>query len=177
MSKIMCKRFVAQIFLVAMLAFCSTSKATEWVSGDAGISFQIPDNPSWHQATPPNPQVKLILERTNKTAEVFFAVFSAPPNQQVLNQDFISGFEKGYWPSDKSTKRTGEFFDFKGKKAYKTSGDLFIKDITFKKGAIIWMENKKVFLISIMKRSADPMEDTVIKTFLETAKFISGSKN
>jgi hypothetical protein len=39
------------------------------------------------------------------------------------------------------------------------------------------MENKKVFLISIMKRSADPMEDTVIKTFLETAKFISGSKN
>ena len=113
-----------------------------------------------------NPQIKLLLEPTNKTAEVFCKVISAiHQNQQVLNQEFISGFEKGYWPPWASPKRTGEFFDFKGKKAYKTNGDLFIKDITFKKGAIIWIENKKVFLISIMKRGADPMEDAVIKKF------------
>jgi hypothetical protein len=172
-NKMIYKQFRTCTFLVAILTFCFTGSAKEWVSTEAGISFQIPDDPSWHQGIPPNPQVKFLIERTEKTAEVFFAVDPAPPNQQVLNQEFITGFEKGYWPQGKSLKRTGEFSEFKGKKVYKTSGDLFIKEVVFKKAAIVWIENGKAYIISTIKRGSDPSEDSVIKNFLATAKFTS----
>ncbi|MEJ0090460.1 MAG: hypothetical protein WDM80_12055 [Limisphaerales bacterium] len=169
------KRFVLQILFAVILASCMTSNAKTWISDDAGVSFQIPDDSAWSQATPPNPQVKLLLERAGKSAEIFFAVITAPPNQQVLNQDFITGFEKGYWPQGKSVKRTGEFSNFKGKKVYKTSGEMFIKDVVFKKALIVWIENGKVFMISMMKKGADPYEDADIKKFLELTKFNSKS--
>jgi hypothetical protein len=171
------RHFASQIVLAITLVFCLTSSAKDWISDDAGVSFQVPDDTSWSQAQPPNPHVKLIFQRIDKAAEVFFAVFIAPPNQQVLNQDFVVGFEKGYWPQGKSVKRTGEFSDFKGKKAYKTSGDMFINNVVFKKAVIIWIENGKVFMISIMKKSADPYDDAVIKNFLAAAKFISKPAN
>jgi hypothetical protein len=106
---------------------------------------------------------------------VFFEVVPAPPDQRALNQDFVTGFEKGYWPQGKSVKRTGEFSTFKGKKIYKTSGEMPVNGILFKKAAIVWIENNEVYLICIMKRDADPFEDAVIKSFLENTKFVAKS--
>jgi hypothetical protein len=168
------KTFIAPILFTVLLVSCLTVHAKEWISEDSDIIFQIPDDSSWNQIPPPVPPVKFALQRTDKTADILFFNCPAPEDGKVLDQ-FIPEFEKGCWPPGKSVKRTGEFLSFKGKKAYKTTGELFINDITFETGIIVWIENDKVFEISAMKRDADPFEDPIIKTFFDTIKFSSGS--
>jgi hypothetical protein len=165
--------FAIPVILLAMLTCGLAGQTKEWSSDDAGISFQIPDDPAWLQATPPKPQVKLLMERADKTADIFFAIYEAPPDGKTLDQ-FVKGFEGGYW-REPAVKRTGEYIVFKGQHAYQTSGDLTVNGALIKKGAIVWVAGGKVLLISVMKRGLDPFEDPTVKAFLDSTKISSKS--
>src|SRR5690242_17423508 len=134
-------RLLSQLLLATLLATSLTSYGAEWVSDDAGVSFQLPTNPEWAQIKGPRAEARLVLQRIDKTAAVVFIAFDKKPGPRIMNEDFIKGWEKGYYRKGGAEKISGEFISFKGKRAYKAI-DLVNRDGVKTMGTVIlWLEN------------------------------------
>jgi len=109
-------RLFKRLLLAALLAASLISYGGEWVSDDAGVSFQLPTGPEWAQIKGPRAEAKFVLQRTDKTAAVVFIAFEKKPGPRIMNEDFVKGWEKGYYRKGGAEKISGEFFSFKGKR-------------------------------------------------------------
>ncbi|HWD17784.1 MAG TPA: hypothetical protein VHB20_00775 [Verrucomicrobiae bacterium] len=159
-----------KLLILLWLQFALAATAADWHSDDGRFSLQIPDGPNWRRLAP-HPPVQLSIKRADKTAEIIYAQFPPQTNKTTLDLDFVNGFDKGFWPKGKSHKATGEFTELKGKYIYRTTGDMTIKDVIYKKTAIVWVENDQVALLSLMQRETDPLSDPDIKACLDSLKF------
>jgi hypothetical protein len=145
--------------------------AKEWVFEETGLSFQVPDNPAWQKMESPKPEVRLILQRTDKAASFFLTVSEASSRQKSMDEEYAKRFEKQYYSHPGVIRRSGEFFDFHGKRAYKMTGEMSAKDATLKTVHILWIDGGRFFQITLMKRSSNPLDDATIKAFVDSAKF------
>src|SRR3989442_681891 len=92
------------ILIAGFLGACSMSDGAEWVSEDAGVSFELPNNGSWTQIKAPRSEAKLVLQRADGSASVFFAAFGRKPNHRELNDQFVQEWEKGYYRKGRAKK-------------------------------------------------------------------------
>jgi hypothetical protein len=111
----------------------------------------------------------------DKSAAVVFIAFEKKPGPRILNEDFIKSWERGYYRKGGAEKVSGEFFTFKGKHAYKAK-DRITKDGVNTLGTVIlWLEEDRLFEIAATKEGGDPLDDMVIKEFVDSLKFVSKS--
>jgi hypothetical protein len=158
------------LHIIALTMLMMPLQGKEWASQEARVSFEIPENSSWQKLKSPKPEIKLILQSKDKGSTILFFVIPAPPDEEVLNEKFVKGFEKGVYKTKGASKRSGEFLNYKGKQAYKALGDLDTNNVSFKTARILWIERGMVFQISVMKRGEDPLKDEVINAFIESMK-------
>src|SRR5258707_975408 len=159
------------VFLTALLAICCTSQGVEWVYEDTGVSFQLPEDPAWRQVKPPRAEAKLVLQRNDTNASVVFIAFAKKPGREVLNEEFVHRWENGYYRKPGNEKLSGEFFTFKGRRAYKATSEATRDNDKTKRATILWFEDYRLFEIAATKHDAEPLQDKVIKEFIDSIKF------
>jgi hypothetical protein len=169
-------RAFRRIFLAGLVAFGLTSDAAEWTSEEARVSFRLPSNPDWAQISDPL-EGRLVLQRTDGSAGVAFVASAKKAGPRILDEDFAKRMERSHMLINRDAEKvSGEFFTFKGKRAYKASdrdkaGVKVAKFRTY----ILWVDDDRLFEISATKDGGDPLQDTVIKEFVDSMKFISKS--
>lgn len=163
------------IILAALLVAGFTAHGAEWASEDAGVSFQLPADPAWTQIKGPRTEAKLVLQRRDKTAAVLFVAFEKKPGPRKLDEDFVKRWERGYYRKGKTEKVSGEFFSFKGKHAYKASDRVTQDGIETLGTVILWLEDDRLFEIVTTKDGGDPLQDPVVKEFVDSLKFLPKS--
>jgi len=173
----MLHRFKRQLLIAGLLGTCFTSIGVEWTSEDGIVSFQLPDDASWGQVKLKTPGAKLMLMETNGAALVFFAAFEKERRHVNLNQEYIEIWKAVTYPKSKAKKLvSGEFFSFKGKRAYKARDEDTKDGVKVRGGTILWMDDDRLFAIVASKNEADPLEDEVIKAFVASTKFLPKAK-
>lgn len=161
-----------QIVFAAVLNVCFRVSAAEWSSTNAGVSFVLPSAPTWQQAKPVRSEAKLVLEDTKGTAMVFFAAFEKKLEEKDYTEKLAQEWETGYFRKSKARKISGEFFDFKGKHAYKVVDEEITSEGTERHVAIIWLNDGRTCEIVASKVNADPLQDPVIKAFVDSTVFL-----
>jgi len=168
-------RALGRIFLAGLVAFDLTSDAAEWTSEEARVSFHLPSNPDWAQISDPL-EGRLVLQRTDRSAGVAFVASDKKAGPRILNEDFIERRERANnLINPRAEKVSGGFFTFKGKRAYKASERVAkpgVKGVKVTNTYILWVEDERLFEIAATKEDADPLQDTVIKEFIESMKFL-----
>ena len=66
-----------------------------------------------------------------------------------------------------------EFFTFKGKHAYKARDRQTKDGATLFGTVILWLEDDRLFEIAATKEGGEPLQDTVIKEFVDSIKFLA----
>jgi hypothetical protein len=172
-------RALRQIFQATLVAFGLTSGAAEWTSEEAGVSFHLPSDPAWAQINDPRTDLRLVLERTDKSAAVAFRASESKAGPRILNEDFVKRWEGSQNRINPGAEKvSSEFFTFKGKLAYKASDRVSkpgVKGVKVTNTYIFWVEDDRLFEIAAFKEDADPLQDTVIKEFVDSMKFRSKS--
>jgi hypothetical protein len=170
-------RIVTILLSSIALISCSDNRGTEWISEEAGVAFRLPTSTDWEQRTPQRAEAKLSLSRKDDQAVVLFIVFPKEPGE-VLNEEFVKDWEKNFYAKGRSIKVSGEFFDFKGKPAYKLIDKRVKEEVVGISAVILWIHSDKVLEIAVSKSDANPLEDEVIKDFIASMRFVpkSGSK-
>jgi hypothetical protein len=163
-----------QALLAILVVAALTSHGAEWISVDAGVSFQLPTDPAWEQIKGPRIEARLVLQRTDRTASVMFIAFEKKPGPRTLDEEFVKRWEKGYYRKG-GEKVSGEFFTFKGKRAYKANDRVMEDGVQLLGTVILWLEDDRLFEIVAMKEDGDPMQDRVIKEFVDSLKFLPKS--
>jgi hypothetical protein len=171
----MSRRLARRTVFAAVLSSCLTIHAAEWSSSDAGVSFELPRDPAWQEIKAPRHEARLVLQNTNGTATLFFAAFEKKHEEKELNEKLVAGWEKGYFRKGSATKLSGEFFDFKGKRAYKVTDEEIVNGEKVRGVAILWLNDGRLCDIVASKVDGDPMQDNVIKRFVESITFLEKS--
>jgi len=165
-------RAFQQIAVAALVSGCLNTHAAEWSSSDAGVSFTLPNDRAWQQVKPPRNEAKLVLQNKKGRATVFFAAFEKKHDEKELNEKLAEGWEKGYFRKGNATKLSSQFLDFKGKHAYKVTDEEVIDSTKVRSVAIVWLNDGKLCDIVASKDDADPMQDEVIKAFINSMRFV-----
>ena len=82
------------ILLAAVVAFGLTSSAAEWASEEAGVLFHLPSDPAWAQISDPLSDLRLILERKDKSAAVAFTASRTKEGPRILDEDWVKRREQ-----------------------------------------------------------------------------------
>jgi len=165
-------RIARQMMIAAVLNICFSIHATEWSSTNAGVSFVLPSDPAWQQVKPPRNEAKLVLQNTNGTATVFFAAFEKKHDEKELSEKLAEEWERGYFRKGNTRKLSGEFLNFKGKRAYKVTDEEIINGGRQRGVAILWLNNGRICEIVAWKVEGDPLQDDVIKAFADSMAFL-----
>jgi hypothetical protein len=172
-------RALRQIFLAALAAFSLTSGAAEWTSEEAGVSFQLPSDPAWAQKNNGGAGIRFVLQRADRSAAVAFIASEKKAGPRILKEDFVKSRERGNSLINRGAEKvSSEFFTFKGKRAYKASDRVTkagVKGVKMTNTYILWVEDDRLFEIAATKEDGDPLQDTVIKEFVDSMKFVSKS--
>jgi hypothetical protein len=168
-------RAFGRIVLAALSAIGLTSGAAEWTSEKAGVSFQLPSDPAWAQINASGHGIKLVLERADKRAAVAFVASEKRAGPRILDEDWVKRLDRGLpYLNRGAEKVSGEFVTFKGKRAYKSS-DRDKAGVKATRTYVYWLEDERLFEIAATKDGGDPLQDTVIREFIDSLKFISKS--
>ena len=98
---------------------------------------------------------------------------------RIMNEDFVKRWDRANNRLNPALEKvSGEFFTFTGKRAYKASDRVAkpgVKGVKVTNIYIVWVEDDRLFEIAATKEDADPLQDTVIKEFVDSMKFLSKS--
>jgi|ERR1044071_5459027 hypothetical protein len=169
--------FIKQTGLAVMFCACLRAHAAQWSSDDAHVSFTLPSDPAWHQIKPPRNEAKLVFQQTNGAATIFFTAFEKKHEKKEINEKVAAGWEKGFFRKSNTTKLSSEFFDFKGKHAYKVLDEHMVHGTKFRGLAIVWLNDGRLCSIVASKVDGAPMQDNVIKAFVESTTFLPKHAN
>jgi len=168
----MLQRLARRMMGAALLSICFSIHATEWFSTNANVSFELPSDPAWQQVKPARNEAKLVLQNTNGTATMFFAAFEKKHDEKELSEKLAEDWERGYFRKGNIRKLSGEFFNFKGKRAYKVTDEEIINGGKQLGVAIIWLNDGRYREIVAWKVDGDPLQDNVIKAFVDSMIFL-----
>jgi hypothetical protein len=93
-----------------------------------------------------------------------------------MNEKFVEEWEKAYYRKAGAKKVSGEFFDFKGKSAYKATDEEIIDGVRSCGVVILWLEDDRLFEILALRDDGDPLKDQGIQAFVESVKFLPKSE-
>src|SRR6266853_2268595 len=171
-SKSNLPRLFLKIVVLGCLVACCRRYGAEWVSEEGGVSFRLPNDPAWVQIKGPRAEAKLVFQRTDASASVAFILFDKRSEDRILNEEFVKEFEEGLYRKRYVTgprlKVSGEFFTFKGRRAYKETSKRTNTEGTATETSILWLWDNRLCEVMTTKYEGDPFEDTVIKEFVDS---------
>jgi hypothetical protein len=164
--------FCVHILVILISIFASSSRAAEWVSEAHKCAATPPSHSDWNQLTPPHPSVKIAAQTHDKSASVLLMITPLPDSAQKLDAKWIKGFESSAFPPGKAKKTSGVQLEVQGMPAYKATGEIYSNGRTFQVARILWIIDGTFYQISAQKLGAPPLEDSVIKDFVESFRFL-----
>jgi len=168
-------RRLRQILLLGLLGASCSGYGPEWVSEEAGVSFRLPNDHTWAQIKGPRAEAKLAFQRTDASASIAFIAHEKRPERETLSEEFVRKWENGYYRKGKTVKVSGEFFTFKGRPAYKVISKTTNTEGIATEVIILWLKDNRLYEVLTTKFEGDPLQDSVIKRFVDSTKFLRSS--
>jgi len=165
------------ILLGMLFALDLGAEAAEWSSKEAGVCLQLPTDPEWTQIKADMEGLaRVIFQRQDKMALVQFTFFANYPAAQKLDETYVQLWEKRHYSNHDDKKVSGEFTTFKGRRAYRVCDQPKIEGQKCRSITMLWLsDDGRLCSIFATRYQGDPLEDPVIKSFVNSLTFLPGT--
>ena len=169
--------FLASLLLLACLSpAVAADPPPETRLQELNCAVTLPDGPQWTRPSSVTPVVKAAAQTSDRTASVVLTVVDLSDSSAKLNSEFITQFEQGYFPADRSKKTSSTQLTLQGVPGYKATGEFYVNGKTMQRAIYLWIADGKIYNLVAMKLDAPPFEDTTLRAAMDSFHFLSPPK-